>query len=123
MPSQASLNNVLQATNQNRANGTAASIAVRSNSNLELADAESVLHRIISGSIRHFDGEQVIDIPAREIAQCSVALVKVIERRRKNLGKADPAPVKHESKPAKRQAAVATPAPRPEPIVLPAPGI
>ena len=70
----------------------------QSSSLLKLAESEEVLHRIITGSIRWHNGEEVIDIPAREIAQCAQALVKVIERRRLNLGKANPAPVKSEAR-------------------------
>jgi hypothetical protein len=63
-----------------------------------LYDAQNVLHKIITGAVRWHNGEEVVDVPAREIASCSVALCKLEERIRLNRGLANPSPVKAESK-------------------------
>ncbi len=77
---------------------TAKATLIRQNPILKLREAQVVLHKIITGAVRYHDGEQVIDIPAREIASCSVALCKLEERIRLNQGKPNPAPFKPETK-------------------------
>lgn len=89
---------------------------------------QQVLFQIVNGSVRWFNGEAIIDIPAREIATAAVAFTKLEERCRLNLGKANPAPVKSESKPRKGRSGPLSPVrvAEPEPIQdkpsLPAPG-
>lgn len=89
----------------------------------DIVEMQAVLKKIVTGSVRWLNDEQeVIDIPAREVAQCSVAFVKLEAQRRINLGKANPAPVKSLDKPRGERRSIPAVRPVPEPTVAPEPG-
>ncbi len=107
---QASLNNLRPSGYTFTAKDTANGHLVQSSPLVKMREAQVVLHKIITGAVKWYDGQEVIDIPAREIASCSVALCKVEERIRLNLGKANPAPIKSEPKRGKRSSGALRPA-------------
>jgi hypothetical protein len=64
----------------------------------DIVAMQAVLKKIVTGHVRWLNGEEVIDIPAREIAAVAKSYQVLEAQRRMNLGKANPAPVKSEPK-------------------------
>lgn len=76
----------------------------------ELLDLQDTCYRIIQGAIRFYDGEEIIDVPARELASLLTAWVKADQQVMVRRGQPVPKPAAVE--PAKRsQTGLTRPAP------------
>lgn len=75
----------------------------------EMIELQTVLHRIVTQPTQQLNAKgEILAVPARELASCAAAWVKLEAQRRAALGLPNPAPVKVEPKTRSKS----TPVPR-----------